>query len=472
MRNYGFDYLVEKVQVLNEMGRSSTCRLEKNENVASFMSSPYRKTMASKIFEKWKPPAREKTFNDYLTEELYKIINKTQKFPYDSVDQYITKLWNESPNLKQDYADYCQAGSQDSNKRSRWILSHLANKVPNVVTSPQFFEKVTNPENVENYIELSASRAPGKNRQQGYRLHIQSKYSMSADDFAKMKAEVWPIIVKINRRSRQFLPPGILQTLRNKEQIISDSKPNTPSGDLFPLETFVETLISFRDDPYLTKEYRVNVKDLTTLIDMLERRVSDQKPVSKEKLYSAYINNFPNGMDEYITDEYENDLKTASTKGFSEEMIEDKRQAIEDVLDIYTPVLLKSVASKGVITEPEIEVLSKWKELIKQSDALEKQEISAGRKAAGFTTDEIDISDNLSDVGKAADKRFYAKEKESPTQKPKKPRKQKQEDEENDVMGYFSEQVRKDSLLNNIGEFKERGFKKPVNYHHWLSLND
>jgi hypothetical protein len=43
---------------------------------------------------------------------------------------------------------------------------------------------------------------------------------------------------------------------------------------------------------------------------------------------------------------------------------------------------------------------------------------------------------------------------------------------ENCVMDYFTEQVQKDNLLNQKGEYKERGFKKPKNYAHWLWLND
>jgi hypothetical protein len=43
---------------------------------------------------------------------------------------------------------------------------------------------------------------------------------------------------------------------------------------------------------------------------------------------------------------------------------------------------------------------------------------------------------------------------------------------ESSVMDYFTEQVKKDRLTNTVGEFKERGFKKPKNYHHWLMIND
>ena len=470
MRNYGFDYLVEKVEVLSEMAKTSSTRPEKNEKVANFINV-IRPKIGQKLFEKWKVPANVKLLNDFVTEALYeKIFNAT--FLYSSVNQYISKLWQKSPELQDDYLDFIGTGSNDSNKRSKWIISYLANKKPNLATSEEFFNDVTNPEYIEKYKQILEDRLEFKNRAKGYATSIQKKYSMSANDFATMKGEVWPIITKINRRSKTLLPPGTLQTLRNKERIVIDTDNKATSEDLKPLDAFIETLIGLRDDQELVEEYNVDVKGLSGIIKTLEDRLSNNKPVSKEKLYDAFINKFPQEISEYVADEYERDLESRKTKGVSEEMIDDKRKAVEDILDIYTPDFLKSVATKGIITEPEIEMVLKWKELIKSSDAMEKQEVSAGRKAAGFSSEEIDTSDNLSDVGKAADKRFYAKEKESPTQKPKKPRKQKEEEEENGVMGYFSEQVRKDSLLNNIGEFKERGFKKPVNYHHWLSLND
>jgi hypothetical protein len=53
-----------------------------------------------------------------------------------------------------------------------------------------------------------------------------------------------------------------------------------------------------------------------------------------------------------------------------------------------------------------------------------------------------------------------------------KPKPKKPEDEEGGVMDYMTEQVFKDSFTGQHGEFKDRGFKKPVNYAHWLAINE
>jgi hypothetical protein len=470
MNKFDFDYLFKRSALINEMSRISSTRPEKNLKVENFIEV-IRPAIGKKLFEKWKVPGNVKLLNDYVTEALYEKIFNTV-FQYTSVNQYISKLWEKSPELKEDYLDFIGSGSNDSNKRSKWIISYLANKKPNLATSQQFFDEVTSPEYIEEYKQKLQDRLQFKSRAKGYATQIQKKYSMSANDFATMKGEVWPIITKLNRRSRTLLPPGTLQTLRNKERIVIDTSNKATSEDLKPLEVFIETLIGLRDDADLVEYYNVDVKGLSAIIQTLEDRLSNNKPVTKEKLYDAFINKFPPKIREYVSDEYETDLESYSQKGFSEEMIDDKRKAVEDILDIYTPDFLNSVAAKGIITEPEIEMVLKWKDLIKSSDALEKKEVSAGRKAAGFSSDDIDTSGDFSDVGKAADKRFYEKEKESPTQKPKKPRKRKDDEEDEEgVMGYMTEQIRSDKLFNKIGEFKDRGFKKPVNYNHWLQIN-
>jgi hypothetical protein len=92
---------------------------------------------------------------------------------------------------------------------------------------------------------------------------------MSANDFATMKGEVWPIITKINRRSKTLLPPGTLQTLRNKERIVIDTSNKATSEDLKPLDAFIETLIGLRDDQELVEYYNVDVKGLSGIIMML-----------------------------------------------------------------------------------------------------------------------------------------------------------------------------------------------------------
>ena len=49
---------------------------------------------------------------------------------------------------------------------------------------------------------------------------------------------------------------------------------------------------------------------------------------------------------------------------------------------------------------------------------------------------------------------------------------QAEEQEEGGVMGYMTEQVSRDSYnVKKTGQYVDRGFKKPVNYAHWLHIN-
>jgi hypothetical protein len=482
MRKYGFDYLVEKVQLLSEMARPSTNRPEKNEKVVKFLKE-IRPVIGNELFKNWKVSANIKTLNDYISEQLYILNNKTV-FPYDSIDAYVKKLFANDPALEEDYYDYVQGGSRDSNKRSWWIMSYLLNRNPDLALSKEFFDEVTDRDYIENYKKTLAERAVGgrKNRAAGYRQHIQKKYNMSADDFAKMKGEVWPIIVKINRKSNQFLPKGLLSKLRNNESILSDTKSSPLSEEMQPLDVFIETLKSIVDDPMVTSEYNLDVQSLSEIVRILEARLLENKPVSKQKLYDAYINRFPERFRKYFQTEFEVDLESYSGKNFSETMIDDQRKAIEDVLDIYTPDFLKMVQNKGVIGEDDIDKILKWKDLIQSSDRQERSEISGSRKAAGFSSGDIDTSDNFSDINKQTSEFLKRKTEKMKDKSSKKPSDETQndssnqededEDEEIGVMGYFSEQVKTDKLINNVGEFKDRGFKKPKNYHHWLMIND
>ena len=38
-------------------------------------------------------------------------------------------------------------------------------------------------------------------------------------------------------------------------------------------------------------------------------------------------------------------------------------------------------------------------------------------------------------------------------------------------MSYMTEQILKDVRTNQNGVLDERGFKKPINYDHWLEIN-
>jgi len=478
MRNYGFDYLVEKVEVIKEMARPSTTRPEENEKVAKFMKEG-RKFIAKKIFEKWSPPSPSKTLNDFIVEALYEEVFKTT-YTYSSVEKLFKTLKDTVDGFYDDYLDFIRGGSEDSNKRNQYVLSYLANKIPNKILSQQFLDKITDEEYVKNYRASMSDKAEFRSRAKGYQNKIQSKYSMSADDFATMKAEVSPIIVKINRKSRSLLPAGALQALRRNEKIIisQDTGVNV-SEEMVPLDTFVETLMSLVDDVDLVEYYSVNVEEARKTLKILQDRLNNSQPLSKDKIIKNVINRFPEEIAEYLLDEYETDLESRETKGVSEEIIDDQKKAIESVLDIYTPSLLNDIEAKGIITKPEIDIVLKWKDLIQSAENLEKKEVAMNRKQAGLSVDDEYDMDSREDL-KALRKYESEKakeERESKKSSSKNKRKSsnieddEDEDEEVGVMSYMAEQVKKDGLLHTIGEYKDRGFKKPVNYHHWLSIN-
>jgi hypothetical protein len=495
MRKYGFDYLVEKASTINEMARPSTNRPETDENVLKFKSE-IAKGIAKELFDGWKPPATSKVFLEYVGELMYQHLEGTI-FPYSNFGTYAKELRLKSEENEEDYLNFIRDGSDDSNKMVAWAVSTLMNRDPNYLVSEEFFQKATDPEYIDEWRSTySEKRASGAGTAKGYRRKIKSKYNITAEDFAKMKGEVWPIIVKINRKSRQYLPPGVLKALRQKEDIISgvDNKKDS-SGDMYPLETFEETLIGIIDDiEYLSDDYMINIADMKQLLNVVNQRVSNSQPLSKEAIYSKIISKFPDeNFRDYFTDEYEEDLEMGQKESVSETQ-ETPEQAIKGVLDLYTPQFLQTITNKNIISEDEKEKVLSWKDLIQNpvdsgdidSGMSKSEELETLRgvrsheyasKRAELINKKENITTTLSRLNKSPEKNQskinkLERELESLTAYLDKTTDNYTVKEESyGVMGYFSEQVRKDQHINNIGEYKDRGFKKAQNYHQWMLLN-
>jgi hypothetical protein len=102
---------------------------------------------------------------------------------------------------------------------------------------------------------------------------------------------------------------------------------------------------------------------------------------------------------------------------------------------------------------------------------VKKPKIDIKDEVAGLSASEVEekLREMMDDDDVNPDDEYYAKI-DAISKYLSKLKKDNPEDEEG-VMGYMTEQVNKDRHLNNIGEYKDRGFKKPINHAHWLWLN-
>lgn len=133
-----------------------------------------------------------------------------------------------------------------------------------------------------------------------------------------------------------------------------------------------------------------------------------------------------------------------------------------------------------VLDTPEKEDIFRSHYELKQAEADRQSEIEEKRFTAGLKKYErYQQSASGSGIEAQIEKLMLkAEESDNPSEIKQIKRKiealLKKRDEPKDeegVMGYMTEQVNKDKHLNNIGEYKDRGFKKPVNYNHWMMLN-
>jgi hypothetical protein len=461
MRNIDFNFLVEKTIQLNEMGRASTSRGETDPNVLKFVGM--KNEIAKKLFDGWKPPSIPMAFYEFITTSLYEEIEKI-KFQYNSIVTYGKQLRAKSEDMMDNYKDYIMGGSDDSNKIAAWVTSIWMNRKPELLVSEQFLNKITDPEYIENWKKEFYARKEQKYQAKSHMVKVERQYGVSAVDFESLKGEVWPIIVKINRKSKSLMPKGVLASLRRKEQVISgdDSPQAQPVGDeMYDLDTFVNvTFGNIIEDPDIADYYKMNLNELKALYSNLEKRLNSNQPLSKEKIISNVINKFPNQkFKKYLLDEYEADLESSNVESDVEKMVEPQNKVIKDVLDIYTPPFLDTLISRNIITNDERAIILKWKELL-GSATIEKWEDGGLSKAEQGET-----------VRTMRDYDYKKRGEEWEAKKAKKASKNQPEQMSEGVMSYFTEQVFKDSFSGDRGTFVERGFKKPVNYNHWLEIN-
>jgi hypothetical protein len=514
MRKYGFDYLVEKAQLLMEMP-AQVSRPETNPNVVAFKTSGKKggqgiaKKISETLFQNWKPSGTAKIFNEYIAELLYRH-NESHAFPYSSIVPYAKELIksdepfdlkkNTASNgdkietFEQDFRDFVGTGNVDTGSLTRWALSYLMNKAeelnPGYLNSAEFFESATNPELVKSWTESYYDRkASIANRSTGYQKQVKDLYQVSAGEYAKMRSEVWPIIVKINRRTARMAPKS------NPKRYALDTVIAALEGLISEVPGLIKHLGSLlKNFKQASKSGNILSKEeieseLENTLDPIDKDLSLEVFDEFDFLYEA-------GLGESENDEYSNHVDSK----IRDRMVKNK-------LENYNDDFLNDVVEKGIISEDEKDIVNKWKNLIlhvtedpnaefskeerseyakmnreyaykKQGEKwkAEKAEKEAAKKSGIKRDDGLgdlsvsELESKLEELLDSEDPDFTLIDKVE--KRIEKLRKSGiTEDYDSGVMGYFSEQVRKDQHINNIGEYKDRGFKKAQNYHQWMLLN-
>jgi hypothetical protein len=554
MRNYGFDYLVEKVQILNEMARFSpfwrnefpdfeNLYLQVQGIMKKHPKAPPSPTLGHRRLEY----VTKSLFNFLSADDLKKIgINKGVGFTQSVQDLAIRPLTPEerigsrkTRAYTPEYAKFAPKNADNTQLQQEFMLRLMVKAYPKNALSPQFAKKLLDQKNIYDYADKNfTTKGYSSNFASGMTAKKEKMLDMSMGEAYEIQNKAKSIIQKL--KSNKKLPKGITASIYSADTNFVQPEPDV--DDNTPLTIFRDTLkqlISYKQEiSNLNKDndeemrgvnldVQENIKyerDLlkntpqatfNEVLKNIEARIESNQDITDEKIQKFIINVMGNAGG-VVLKYYKRNLKTSSYSNEAEMLLKkDRYQSVYDTLD---DGLLDDLVNEGIITDEESEIISKWRNILsklklsivsKSSRDDEKAEKAQSRedrrmirqgeyekqgknweadkklKEKGVKKPKIDIKDEVAGLSASEveeklremmddddvnpDDEYYAKI-DAISKYLSKLKKDNPEDEEG-VMGYMTEQVNKDRHLNNIGEYKDRGFKKPINHAHWLWLN-
>jgi len=504
MRKYGFEYLVEKVQVLNEMAKGRVYPPMSQDATTDDVKKALMEfdNIYGKVHEIMKHEGGNtaRIIFDYLITTYYAYAKK-QPTPSGAV-------WARSKNfVKQNTEDYLEwvatykTKSKGGSKKETstnplsignyikdYYLTHLIKQYPNVVFSDSFRKKILDPSNIKQFVNnpggydasgQSIIADIAKNRKE-------QLYGRDLGDIFQIEAQARPLLVQINRLMRkkrkenwniedEKATPEVHLSKELAEELSyivpftdkgfqnSSSDTENKGGSLFAKREMDDEKTS---NPRKYFGEKFTEKEILQLIGFLESREESGLGITEAQwlnLISKMKTSNPliSELGEYLLsvakrEKKQNIDESGEFEGYDKE-------ALAQVLN--TPEKEDIFRSFYELRQAEAD---------KQSEIEEKRFIAAARKYEKAQQSSLGMgiegqieklmlkaeeSDNPSEI-KSIKRKIEALQ-----------RKREQPEDEEGVMGYFSEQILKDRHTNVIGEFKERGYKKFKNYNHWLSTN-
>lgn len=559
MRNYGFDYLLEKVQVLNEMAPKSKFW---NTNFPEFMNFylDVQKEMRKHPKAPSDPATRTAKRIEYISRMLFDFLSKDElaaigidkKLGFEanvrnlsirdlSPEERIERGTRKMREYTAGYAEFAGTWADNTPKQQDYMISLMVRAYEDKALSKKFTNKVMNDANIDAYFNDNLLKRLSSNFAAGTIAKKEKMFGMDMEEAYIIQNKARSIIQKL-RKSKK-LPKGLVTSIyyANTENIGERGKA-LKQDDTAPLQAFIDSLegvVSWKNDvrkiintitlktrkkqPITDDEEEAyenltpfeknvladyNVNEIIKLMQLFTQRLENKQPVKNEKIYNIIDQLGHEKISEFVKNEFDNLLTDYGEIIFSAD--EDRYATIYDALD---DVLLNGLIDEGIITDEEKQLLAKWRKIssslqqsivskssrdeekvakaqsredvrmIRQGEyekqgkkweadkelkerGEKKPKIGIENEVSGLSASEIEeklrvmMDDDDPDYEKidAMSKYLNKLKKDSP------------EDEER-VMGYMTEQVNKDRHLNNIGEYKDRGFKKPINYAHWLWMN-
>jgi hypothetical protein len=521
MRNYGFDYLIEKTQLLTEMP-SGVKNTFWSDNFPEF--EQLYKEVQRKMKQHPKAPLTSAALTikrmEYVTmalfdslskEELATIgIDKSKGFsnsvynlayrvltPVERVGDKRTRV--QTPG----YAKFAPKNADNSKLQQEYMLIKMVEAYPEKATSKQFAKKLLDDGNIDKF--MSIQKTGTSNFAYGITKKKEKMLGISMEEAYEVHNKAKSIIKKLRNSKR--LPKGIRTSIHHADNNFIQEEPDT-NNENTPLTIFRDTLkelLAYRQRAITKLINTDNDEEMRGVGLDVQENIRYERNLLTDTDKSVFDNMLKNveisiNSNQNITDEqiqklilkimgnvgglvlkyYKRNLKTSTYQNDAEILLKkDRYQSVYDTLD---DGLLDSLVDEGIITNEESELLAKWRDISSslQQSIVTKSSRDANKAAEAQSREDV-RNIRQGEYEKRA-KEWEAK-KQSNKKGVKKPKIDDDDDELSDsededdsynydedeegVMNYMTEQIRKDSHSNIIGEYKDRGFKKTKNYAYW-----
>jgi hypothetical protein len=406
-----------------------------------------------------------------------------------------------STRLTQGYANFWKAfrggePKKDGPMQQKYTLYKLVKDNYEVATSDKFKQFVTNPENIKQWVEAgregsldALDKSGTSNVAAKMKRTKEGIYERPLEDIYRIQAQAAPLVKMINRLMRKK------RSKKGEVWSIDDEKA-TPEVHL--AKELAEELSYIL--PFTNKGFQDSSSDTENQGGSLfaKREMSNEKSSNPRKYFGKkFTQSEIEQLIGFLESREESGLGITETQWTN---LISKMKTSNPIISELGEYLLsvtqrekeENIDESGefegydkeslaqVLDTPEKEDIFRSFYELKQAEADKQSEIDEKRFAAGLKKHER-YQQSASGTGIEAQIEklmLRAEESDNPSEIKQIKRKieallkkrDEPEDEEG-VMGYMTEQVNKDRHLNNIGEYKDRGFKKPVNYNHWMMLN-
>lgn len=399
---------------------------------------------------------------------------------------------------------------KDPDKRIRKAILLLLRDNPEYIATPDFKEAMLNPTKIADFIEMKYIEDSEYSRRRA--AEKEEFFGMDYRDILMAKTEGKDLVQKINRemrsRSRRKTQPSTPEAPTDITNSFTDNVDTILSSieGLQALKTVFDRLVETAD-PSDTSSYVDSFERLKMFTTKLLNRTFTPEE------YAAFLTMDRDKTGNTLLDDLYEQFSEFKSTGISlenfEKEIEDLKSYIPEnmipILDlIYNDVMTdeniedtdsefpgydQDILDKYLITPQDRKVFSNWYNWYKIELERRIEKLDADKERITYTSNSITPAelellrayvanmekgktdkDWVLELQRDKEEKAAQSAKEYPTEPVYNPFDDMSEDEESPVMGYMTEQIKKDKF-KPVGEFKDRGFKKVRNYNEWLIRN-